>query len=111
MQFIKMSCLQYIWHYICDLSYLTEPAAATSNQVDLFGESLIGDLMDAPSVPAETLATNGNSSEVDLFADATFVSAPPQVEKGASSQSQVITFSSQFLKVKLYMVFWLSYAH
>ncbi|KAF2286992.1 hypothetical protein GH714_036786 [Hevea brasiliensis] len=54
--------------------------------------------MDAPtSVSTETSAMNGNSSEVDLFADATFVSAPPQVEKGASTQSQtqVDLFASQ----------------
>ncbi|KAJ9183540.1 hypothetical protein P3X46_007381 [Hevea brasiliensis] len=76
----------------------SKTAAETSNQVDLFGESLIGGLMDAPtSVSTETSTMNGNSSEVDLFADATFVSAPPQVEKGASTQSQtqVDLFASQ----------------
>lgn len=71
-------------------SYLTEPAAGSSKQVDLFGDSLIGDLMDAPtSAPAETSAMNGNSMEVDLFADADFVSAKPQPETGASSQAKV----------------------
>ena len=69
---------------------MTESTTETSNQVDLFGQSLIGDLMDAPaSVPIETSPMNGNSSEVDLFADATFVSAAPQDEKAASPQSQV----------------------
>ncbi|XP_057985849.1 clathrin interactor EPSIN 1 isoform X1 [Hevea brasiliensis] len=76
----------------------SKPAAETSNQVFLFGENLIGDLVDAPtSVSTETSATNGNSSEVDLFADATFVSAPPQVEKGATShfQTHVDLFATQ----------------
>lgn len=45
--------------------------------------------MDAPtSVSVEKPATN-DVSEVDLFADAAFVSAPPQMDKGASSQPQV----------------------
>jgi len=45
--------------------------------------------MDAPtSVPVEKPAT-GNLPEVDLFADASFVSATPQMDKGASSQPQV----------------------
>ncbi|XP_048227615.1 clathrin interactor EPSIN 1 isoform X2 [Ricinus communis] len=76
----------------------SKSTADTSNQVDLFGQDLIGDLMDAPtSIPTETSAMNGNSSEADLFADATFVSAPPQVEKAASpqSQTQVDLFASQ----------------
>lgn len=76
----------------------TKSASQTSNQVDLFGESLIGDLMDAPtSVPTEALVMNGNSAEVDLFADAAFVSAPPQAGKEASSQTQtkVDLFTSQ----------------
>ena len=70
-------------------SYHTE-AAGGSNQVDLFGGSLIGDLMDAPTpVPSENTAMNKSPSDVDLFADATFVSAPPQVETRASPQSEV----------------------
>ncbi|XP_027330403.1 clathrin interactor EPSIN 1 isoform X2 [Abrus precatorius] len=73
----------------------TKASATSSNQVDLFGQDLIGDLMDAPtSVPVEKPATN-NVSEVDLFADATFVSAAPHEDKGASSQPQVDLFSSQ----------------
>ncbi|CAK7353084.1 unnamed protein product [Dovyalis caffra] len=73
-------------------------ATQTSTQVDLFGESLIGDLMDAPtSVPTEASVMNGKSAEVDLFADAAFVSAPPQVGKEASSltQTKVDLFASQ----------------
>ncbi|XP_015885107.1 clathrin interactor EPSIN 1 isoform X1 [Ziziphus jujuba] len=65
-------------------------SAGSSKQVDLFGESLIGDLMDAPtSVPAENPAMDSSQpEEVDLFADATFVSAPVQVEAKASSQNK-----------------------
>ncbi|XP_050207631.1 clathrin interactor EPSIN 1 isoform X2 [Mercurialis annua] len=67
----------------------SKSSAQPSNQVDLFGQSLIGDFMDVPSsAPQETSAMNGNSSEVDLFADATFVSAPSQAEKAASPQFQ-----------------------
>ncbi|KAK7383286.1 hypothetical protein VNO78_28960 [Psophocarpus tetragonolobus] len=75
----------------------TKASARNSNQVDLFGQDLIGDLMDAPtSVPVEKPASS-NVPEVDLFADATFVSAAPHVDKGASSQPQaeVDLFSSQ----------------
>ncbi|RZB58274.1 Clathrin interactor EPSIN 1 isoform B [Glycine soja] len=75
----------------------TKTSAGNSNQVDLFGQDLIGDLMDAPtSVPVEKAATS-NVPEVDLFADASFVSAEPHVDKGAISQPQaeVDLFSSQ----------------
>ncbi|CAL5206152.1 unnamed protein product [Lathyrus oleraceus] len=75
----------------------TKTPVGSSNQVDLFGQDLIGDLMDAPtSVSVEKPATN-DVSEVDLFADAAFVSAPPHTDKGASSQPQeeVDLFSSQ----------------
>lgn len=69
-------------------------AAANTNQVDLFG-----DFMDAPSTsPPELTTTNGNTeTEVDLFADADFVSAPPHVEPAASFQTQadVDLFASQ----------------
>ncbi|KAJ6745674.1 EPSIN/ENT-RELATED [Salix koriyanagi] len=91
----------------------TKSASQTPNQVDLFGESLIGDLMDAATpVPTEALVMNANSEEVDLFADAAFVSAPPQAGKEGSSETQKllsphfqgivagvswITFSSQFV--------------
>ncbi|GFZ16691.1 ENTH/VHS family protein [Actinidia rufa] len=54
--------------------------------------------MDAPaSVPKEVPTVNSNASEVDLFADATFVSAPPHVEAGGSSKTQttVDLFASQ----------------
>ncbi|KAF3447495.1 hypothetical protein FNV43_RR12681 [Rhamnella rubrinervis] len=76
----------------------TSKTAGSSNQVDLFGESLIGDLMDAPtSVPTGNPAMNSSASEVDLFADADFVSAPVQVETKASSETknEVDLFASQ----------------
>lgn len=66
-----------------------KPAAASSPQVDLFGERLIGDLLDAPTVPSQNNAMNvGNSSDVDLFADADFVSAAPPVEPTGNPQVQ-----------------------
>ncbi|KAF5743213.1 ENTH/VHS family protein [Tripterygium wilfordii] len=76
----------------------SKPAAGSSNQVDLFGQNFAGDLLDVTaSVPSETSAVNSNPSEVDLFADATFVSASSEIEKGPSSQSQtdVDLFASQ----------------
>ncbi|KAL5975545.1 hypothetical protein ACLOJK_019869 [Asimina triloba] len=63
-------------------------AAGRPNQVDLFGESLIGDLIDAP-VPITNATTNGNTStEVDLFADAAFVSASPNMEAHGGSHTE-----------------------
>jgi len=51
---------------------------------------LIGDLLDAPiSVPTNAPSLNENPSEVDLFADASFVSAPPSIESAASSEKKV----------------------
>ncbi|VVA11854.1 PREDICTED: clathrin [Prunus dulcis] len=71
-------------------------AVASSNQVDLFGQSLIDDFIDAPtSVPAEKPGINSGSSEVDLFADATFVSAPPQAETGAFADSTFVSAPPQ----------------
>ncbi|KAF2304405.1 hypothetical protein GH714_030782 [Hevea brasiliensis] len=67
---------------------LAEPAAETSNQVFLFGENLIGDLVDAPtSVSTETSATMAthqryHMTHVDLFATQPVV--PTQVDLFAS---------------------------
>lgn len=67
----------------------SKPAAGSSQQLDLFGDSLIGDLMDAPTTaPSQSSVMSSKSSEVDLFADADFVSAAPQVEARANSQTQ-----------------------
>lgn len=71
-------------------SLSTEASAGSSNQVDLFGQDLIGDLMDAPASVSVEKPAASCVSEVDLFADAAFVSAAPHVDKGASSQPQVI---------------------
>ncbi|KAJ4836975.1 hypothetical protein Tsubulata_025286 [Turnera subulata] len=75
----------------------SKAAAQTSSQVDLFGQGSLIDLMDEPaSVPTETSTMNGDSSEADLFADADFVSAPPQVGKESlQTQNDVDLFASQ----------------
>ncbi|KAL8499124.1 hypothetical protein ACS0TY_022193 [Phlomoides rotata] len=72
--------------------------SAGSNQGDLFGQSLV-DLWDAP-VPLPTDSSTSsvnNSSEVDLFADANFVSAPPEPQSAKSTvpQTSVDLFASQ----------------
>ncbi|XP_068648700.1 clathrin interactor EPSIN 1-like [Aristolochia californica] len=71
--------------------------APTTQQTNLFGESLI-DLMDAPaSVPTEATASISDvSAEIDLFADASFVSAPHGEEPGGSNiQTSVDLFAQQ----------------
>ncbi|PIA64534.1 hypothetical protein AQUCO_00100190v1 [Aquilegia coerulea] len=72
----------------------TAAAPVNVNQVNFFD-----DLMDAPaSNPPETSTTNGNTAtEVDLFADADFVSASPNVESSASftTQADVDLFASR----------------
>ncbi|MCE0482259.1 hypothetical protein HAX54_040841 [Datura stramonium] len=76
----------------------SKPSAGNSNQVDLFAQNLIGDLLDAPTpAPTATSTVNSDPSEVDLFADATFVSAKPQSETGVTSQTPmgVDLFASQ----------------
>lgn len=73
----------------------TEPSAG-SNQGDLFGQSLV-DLWDAP-VPLPThnsTSSVDNSPEIDLFADANFVSAPPEPQSVKSPVSQVRFCPSQ----------------
>ncbi|GAB4854356.1 hypothetical protein Ancab_022942 [Ancistrocladus abbreviatus] len=67
----------------------SKPAVVSSQEVDLFGQSLVGDLMDAPvPIPSETAAVDKNAADVDLFADADFVSAAPKAEAGVKSQIQ-----------------------
>lgn len=64
-----------------------EPSTGNSDQVDLFGQNLIGDLLDAPTpVPADNSTVTNHPSEVDLFADANFVSAKPQSNAGVTSR-------------------------
>ncbi|XP_022997008.1 clathrin interactor EPSIN 1-like isoform X2 [Cucurbita maxima] len=73
-----------------------EAAAPSPKKVDLFGDSLIGDLMDAPTLvpPGKP---DSSSPVVDLFADATFVSASAQVEKepNSPSKTEIDLFASQ----------------
>ncbi|KAI7742958.1 hypothetical protein M8C21_010429, partial [Ambrosia artemisiifolia] len=71
-------------------------ATGSSPQVDLFGQSLIGDLLDVPtSGPTQNSNGNSKSEEVDLFADAAFVSAPTNLAGGASgSENNVDLFAS-----------------
>ncbi|KAH6783840.1 ENTH/VHS family protein [Perilla frutescens var. hirtella] len=70
-----------------------------NHQVDLFGQDLIGDLLDVPvSVPTDkSTYVDNDPSEVDLFADAAFVSATPQpaAEKKPEPQINVDLFASQ----------------
>lgn len=67
----------------------SKPAAGNSQEVDLFGDSLIGDLLDTPApLPPQTNAIDNLSSEDNLFADADFVSVAPKMETGGSSQTQ-----------------------
>ncbi|XP_022997009.1 clathrin interactor EPSIN 1-like isoform X3 [Cucurbita maxima] len=74
----------------------TKAAAPSPKKVDLFGDSLIGDLMDAPTLvpPGKP---DSSSPVVDLFADATFVSASAQVEKepNSPSKTEIDLFASQ----------------
>ncbi|KAK6927315.1 ENTH domain [Dillenia turbinata] len=69
-------------------------AAKSSGQVDLFGV----DLLDiSSSVASDVPAMSSNSPDIDLFADAAFVSATPSAEAADSSQSQdnIDLFASQ----------------
>ncbi|MCD7469505.1 hypothetical protein HAX54_008605 [Datura stramonium] len=59
----------------------TKPSTGNSEQVDLFGQNLICDLLDAPSpVPSDNSTVTSHPSELDLFADANFVSVKPKSE-------------------------------
>ncbi|XP_057799723.1 clathrin interactor EPSIN 1 [Salvia miltiorrhiza] len=70
-----------------------------SQQVDLFGQDLMGDFLDVPvSVPTDkSTSLDNDPPEVDLFADAAFVSATPQpaAEKNPEPQFDVDLFASQ----------------
>lgn len=74
---------------------MAEAAAVSSPQVDLFGQSLIGDLLDAPS-PTQNINGSSKLEEVDLFADAAFVSAPTSVA-GGTPGSEVNSILIQFV--------------
>ncbi|XP_055820467.1 clathrin interactor EPSIN 1-like isoform X2 [Solanum dulcamara] len=71
-------------------------SSRSSNQVDLFGQDLLGDLLDAPApAPTAKSTVNSDTSEVDLFADATFVSAKPQTGVTSQTPMGVDLFASQ----------------
>ncbi|KAL8537336.1 hypothetical protein ACS0TY_012472 [Phlomoides rotata] len=60
-----------------------------SQQVDLFGQDFVGDLLDVSvSVPTDTSLDN-DPSEADLFADADFISAPPLPTGGKNPEPQI----------------------
>ena len=67
--------------------------------MDLFGQDLLGDFMDAPT-PASTekSTTKADQSDVDLFADATFVSATSPTEAISSSGGQVFHLPGTWAK-------------
>ncbi|XP_048435865.1 clathrin interactor EPSIN 1 [Pyrus x bretschneideri] len=70
----------------------TKAAVGSSNQVDLFGQNLMDDFIDAPaSVSEEKPGVNSSSADVDLFADADFVSAPPQAATGVFADSTFVS--------------------
>ncbi|XP_051119458.1 clathrin interactor EPSIN 1 isoform X2 [Andrographis paniculata] len=72
--------------------------SAGSNQVDLFGQQNLVDLLDIPaSVPTNNSTNLDNDSSEDLFANADFVSATPQPNAGTSTvpQTNVDLFASQ----------------
>ncbi|KAL9259401.1 Clathrin interactor EPSIN 1-like protein [Drosera capensis] len=61
-----------------------KPAGESKPEKDLFGQSLFDDLLDAP-VPVTSVT---NSADVDLFADASFVSVTPKSEVASNSGIQ-----------------------
>ncbi|CAA0821303.1 Clathrin interactor EPSIN 1 [Striga hermonthica] len=75
---------------------LSSKPSAGSNQVDLFGENFV-DLLDAP-VPISTdksTSLHKDSSEVDLFANADFVSATPEPGKIPMPATNIDLFANQ----------------
>ncbi|GAB2223027.1 hypothetical protein Droror1_Dr00017162 [Drosera rotundifolia] len=67
----------------------SKPAVESKPEKDLFGQSLFDDLLDAPvAVTSGTAASVANSADVDLFADASFVSATPKAEVASNSGIQ-----------------------
>ncbi|CAA2986971.1 Hypothetical predicted protein [Olea europaea subsp. europaea] len=72
--------------------------SARSNQADHFGQDLMSDLLDSPiPIPMAKSDLNNDTSEIDLFADADFVSATPQSEAGIAPEPQgnIDLFASQ----------------
>ncbi|VFQ95372.1 unnamed protein product [Cuscuta campestris] len=63
---------------------LLSTAVGSSSQVDLFGGSLVGNLLDTASVSSSSdkATVKNEQKEVDLFADAAFVTAITRSETG-----------------------------
>ncbi|XP_010536216.1 PREDICTED: clathrin interactor EPSIN 1-like [Tarenaya hassleriana] len=84
-----------------------KPTTNSASQVDLFGANLIGDLLDAP-IPGQTetssISNDERSQEVDLFSDATFVSAfssPQETRSGSPVQKEDDLFAASEPSVKV----------
>uniref|UniRef100_A0A1D1YJL2 Clathrin interactor EPSIN 1 n=2 Tax=Anthurium amnicola TaxID=1678845 RepID=A0A1D1YJL2_9ARAE len=82
----------------------TSKSSTTSfKQVDLLGDSLIGDLLDAPtSVSREATNSNSSEKEVDLFADSSFVSAAPHTATSNSLSRETTDSKSSTDEVDLF---------
>ena len=78
-------------------------ATASYNHVDLFGQSLMDDLVNKTASTSRALQNVGTASlpEVDLFADTDFQSANAPLESATASRSQVYhgLMSSDFLLI------------
>jgi len=68
-------------------------ATASYNHVDLFGQSLMDDLIDTTASTSRALQNVGTASlpEVDLFADTDFQSANAPLESATASRSQMLS--------------------
>ncbi|XP_039848970.1 clathrin interactor EPSIN 1-like isoform X3 [Panicum virgatum] len=69
------------------------PATASYNHVDLFGQSLMDDLVNKTASTSRALQNVGTASlpEVDLFADTDFQSANAPLELATASRSQMLS--------------------
>ncbi|MQM00897.1 hypothetical protein Taro_033641 [Colocasia esculenta] len=77
-------------------SSTSNPVVTNFKKVDLFGDSLVSDLMDAPPSSTETVSNTVSAHDIDLFADASFVSAlHAEASTGSSMQSQLDLFADQ----------------
>jgi len=86
--------------------------------VDLFGQSLMDDLIDTTASTSRALPNVGTASlpEVDLFADTDFQSANAPLESATASRSQVYPglmssdfFTNSFYFTSLIVIYDLSY--
>ncbi|KAG0488873.1 hypothetical protein HPP92_007684 [Vanilla planifolia] len=77
-------------------SAITGSTTKNAPQMNLFGESMVGDLLDAPTLmPSEATILNADeTAEDDLFSDASFVSAAP-VGTSTNTQTNADLFGDQ----------------